>query len=75
MAELRLGWRDSKWEQKERARRVEGWEEGFTLDLDFLAALVELQRQWAGLRCPGSGFGCQSDCGTCELCTPVLVDS
>lgn len=62
MAELRLGWRDSKWEQKERSRRVEGWEEGFTLDLDSLATVVELQRQWAGLRCP-------SDCGTCELCT------
>lgn len=34
MAELRLGRRDSKWEQKERAGRGEGWEEGFTLDLD-----------------------------------------
>lgn len=39
-----------------------GWEEGFTLDLDSLAAIVELQRQWAGLRCPSDG-------GTCELCT------
>lgn len=34
MAELRLGPRDSKWEQKESSGRGEGWEEGFTLDLD-----------------------------------------
>lgn len=73
MAELRLGWRDSKWEQKERSRRVEGWEEGFTLDLDSLAAIVELQRQWAGLGVLALGLGVSLTVAPVS-CASVLVD-